>query len=424
MASDLPVSKQQLRYIGLIALIGLLWKSFTLRSPWFLLPDMPPLPTPNTCKVFHKDILKFCEDFTTIPDSNLLLISCDPQRHKWNTFTNTHPPNLPPGEIYIFDPTSPLTPPKLVSSIPELTDDFRPLGLSATYSSSSEGNIRVFITNQARAAPKVEVVEIHLPSLSTKHIATITHGLIYSPNGIAAVSSAGFYLTNDAYFSRRRWSQAGVVAEVVTGIPGGSLVYVSFSDDGGVKATRIVRLPLANGVAVDPVHRRVWVAGSLTGVYQYVYTPDDPTVVETGAFLRTAMLPDNILFSKATGGVYVSGATSAGKLLRSIRDVEAPVPPSLTAQLLPMVHREAEKAHIAWRGNDVANVALRRQEWRWGTVFVDDGGVFGGVSTGGVVDGGVFVGVSLVGRGVVVCDEVPVKGGTVPEVKEMVKDEL
>ncbi|KAF8542062.1 hypothetical protein BDD12DRAFT_979226 [Trichophaea hybrida] len=422
MASDLPISKKQLRYIGLIALIGLLWKCFTLRSPWFLLPDMPPLPTPNTCKVLHKDTLKFCEDFTTIPDSNLLLISCDPQRHKWNAFENIHPDNLPPGEIYIFDPTSPLTPPKLVSSnIQELTNDFRPLGLSAT-SKDEKGNIRVFITNQARTTPKVEVVDIHLPSLTTKHIATITHGLIYSPNGIAAVSSSGFYLTNTAYFSRGL--KAGVLAEIVTGIPGGSLVYFSLSDDGGVKAKRIVRIPLANGVAVDPVHRRVWVAGTLTGVYEYVYNPDDPTVVEAGAFLRTAIMPDNILFSKATGGVYVSGATAAGKLLKSMRDIEAPAPPSLTAQLLPVVPRDAEKAHIAWRGNDVANVALRRQEWRWGTVFVDDGEVFGGISTGGVVDGGVFVGVSLVERGVIVCDEVPVKGGTVPEVKKMVKDEL
>jgi len=374
---------------------------------------MPPLPTPNTCAVFHPDKLPFCEDFTALPNSPLLLLSCDPARH----FKGVHPSHPPPGELWLFDPTAPQTPPIQIL-IP--VTDFRPLGLSAT---KGEHGVRVFVTNQARTGARVEVLDLDLPRQRATHVATIRHPLIHSPNAVAAVSKDGFYLTNDAFFAHI--STVGVIAEALSGLPGGSLIYVSTLDLAQPKAKRIVRLPLANGVAVDPEKQRLWVAGMGMGVYQYVYDARDPTVVEAGAFLRTAMLPDNILFSPATGGVYVSGITSLRAMGRAMGDERAVGPPSLTAQLLPKVPKTAEKAKVAWRGNDVANVALRRDEWRWGTVFVDNGTFFGGVSTGAVLEGGRFVGVSLVARGVVVCEEVPVKGGTVPEVKkESVKDEL
>jgi len=83
-----------------------------------------------------------------------------------------------------------------------------------------------------------------------------------------------------------------------------------------------------------------------------------------------------------------------------------------------------DDVEVLKRKYDIANSALRREEWRWETVFVDDGTFYGGPSTGAVLEGGRYVGVSLLDRGVVVCDEKPVKGRTVVELENEVKDEL
>lgn len=437
------MSARQWRWIVVIALLGFLYKSFTLRAPWFLLPAMPSVPSDHSCAVHHADRLAFCEDFTTLPGSPLLVLSCDSARREWNHITNTFPPNLPAGELWLFDPALPAKTPKRIV-LPDTLADFRPLGISAATGAGGGGKIRLFVANQAKRGPRIEAIDIDLAAdtdtetdtnarrtagpghLTGLHVTTLTDALITSPNSVAAVDRNGFFMTNDVMSARSaHWSWA--VLELLSGLPGGSLVYVAL--DGAAltpAAKRVARLPLANGVAVDPQHRRLWVASMLSGVSQYVYSTADPTRVEQGAFLRTVMLPDNILFSPASGGLYVSGVTSLRAFAESQANASAPAPPSLSVQLLPKLPpRDADKHRVAWRGNDVSNAALRRDEWRWGTVFIDNGSFFGGVSTGGVVDGGRFVGVSLQQRGVVVCNEPPVRGGIVPEKKDhKPKDEL
>ena len=425
----------------MIALLGFLYKSFTLRAPWFLLPAMPGVPSDHSCAVHHADRLPFCEDFTTLPGSPLLVLSCDSARREWNHLRNVFAPNLPAGELWLFDPTLPAkTPTRIV--LPDTLIDFRPLGISAA---GGGGEIRLFVANQAKRGPRIEVIDIDLAAADTssdtdagsdahgtagpgrlagRHVATLTDALIASPNSVAAIDRNGFFMTNDVMFSRS-WA---VVGELLSGLPGGSLVYVALDGAALVpSAKRVARLALANGVAVDPQHRRLWVASSLSGVSQYIYSATDPTRVEQGAFLRTAMLPDNVLFSPASGGLYVSGLTSLRAFVESQANASALAPPSLSVQLLPkLALRNADKSRVAWRGRDLSNAALRRDEWRWGTVFIDNGSFFGGVSTGGVVDGGRFVGVSLLQSGVVVCSEPPVRGGIVPEKKKnhRAKDEL
>jgi arylesterase/paraoxonase len=340
-----------------------------------------------------------------------LLLSCDPQRHNYSTLTGNFPPSLPPGELWVFDPSAPETPPRqviVVQGLGEGLADFRPLGISAT--STRDGYIRVFVANQAKSGPRVEVLDLdlELSSAEARHVATIQHPLIYSPNSVAAVNATGFYVSNDVYFARGS-SMLGVAAEVITAAPGGSLVYVSMQEPAPV-VKRATRLALANGLAVDTGNNRVWAVSSPKGVYSFTYNPADPSQLVSEQFMRTASLGDNLILSP-DGEVYVSGQTNVRALAASVGDAAAPKPGSLVARLVPK-----------GKGTDVANAALRKEEWRWESVFEDDGAFYGGVSSAAVLEGGKFVASSLVEKGVLVCGEVP-KVGRGEKEKEM-KDEL
>jgi len=416
--SALPVTSTQLRWIGLVSVLALLWKTLTLRSPFFLVPPLPAIAVPHTCVVHHRDILPYCEDFAAIPNSPLLLLSCDQERHKWNHVSGNIPSGLRAGEVWIFDPTSPTEPPRRVHLGVE---DFRPLGISATNTTSGT---RFFVVNQALAGARVEVFDLSRDTSEAKHTATLQHARIASPNSVAATSSTGFYLTNDLFFARRGSAHvAALAAELLTAAPGGSLVHVSLSTEMGVERAQVVsRLAAGNGVAVDTATNRVWAAASLKGVYEFHYDPADPARVGNARFLRAAVLVDNLVF--AAGEVFASGFTSLWGFFESSRNPEAKRPGGLTAKVLPLLKMREDAVEVVKRKYDIANSALRREEWRWETVFVDDGAFFGAVSTGAILEGGRYVGVSLLERGVVVCDEKPVKGRTVVEPEEEVKDEL
>jgi hypothetical protein len=404
-----PASPLPLKLILGLVLLCVLWRTLTTRAPFFLVPRLGALQQPHSCRVHHRPLLQNCEDFTLLPSSPLLLLSCDPQRHNFSTLTGTFPDSLSPGELWVFDPSAPETPPRqvvVVQGLGEGLADFRPLGVSAT--TTRDGTIRVFVANQAKAGPRIEVLDLdlELSSAEARHVATIQHPLIYSPNSVAAVNATGFFVSNDFYFARGK-NLLGAAAEMITAAPGGSLVYVSMEPE--VKATRAARLALANGLAVDTRNHRVWAVSTTKGVYSFTYNPSDPSQVVPEQFVRTASLGDNVVLS-ADGEVYVSGQTNLRALMASVGDAAAPKPPSLVARLVPK-----------GKGADVANAALRKEEWRWESVFEDDGSFYGGVSSAAVLEGGAFVASSLVEKGVLVCRDVPKVGRGKEEVR---KDEL
>ena len=351
--------------------------------------------------MYHPSVLPFCEDFATIPDSTLIVLSCDSARKEWSHLKNQLPAGLRAGELHLYDPQSPTTLP-LKLTVP--VADFRPLGISAVR--LPDGRARLFVANQAFAGATVEVVDVELTSGATTHAATVADALIQSPNGIAAVSPTGFFVTNDLYFARK--SLPAALLEVVLGIAGGTLVHVELTAALAPKnATRVARIAFANGVVADPATRRLWVAGMLSGVYEYVWDGADAAALTTVDFARSAMLADNLVFSEATGGVYVSGVASVKALGPAFADPDAARHPSLTAELLPRLVKGDVGIDAARRGADIANKALRTEEWRWATVFADSGSVFSGATSGAVLQNGRFVATGLLSRGVVVCKEAP-----------------
>lgn len=317
--------------------------------------------------------------------------------------------------------------------------DFHPLGLSAI--TLEEGKARVFVTNQAKVRAKVEILDVELETGKSNHVKTVVNAKIHSPNGIVAYNSTSFYLSNDLFMSRR-WSTA-LLLEAVFGVPGGQVLYVSLPTSSFTEGKQnqryeaeiysIAHVCFANGLAFDPAESRLYVASTTHGIYSYsLPSPSQPWLAHPHSFHRTPFAPDNLFFSHAQKKLYVSGVSSISAIATAMMSPSAPAAPAWTVELLPelprmgVVEEKVLKREKAFRSVDLANRPLRMEERRWRSVFMDDGTTFGGVSTGGVVDTkGTYVGVSMVGEGVVVCDTVLERRGSLPK-EEVVeeKDEL
>jgi hypothetical protein len=311
-------------------------------------------------------------------------------------------------------------------------EDFHPAGISAV--KLDDGNVRLFTPSAAREQPTIEVLDVDLSSGKASVFATVLDPVIKSPNGIAAISENAFYFTNTQYVSRQSKLLGNL--EALFGIPGGNLVYVSLLPNGTTKRVqKVAQLAFGNGIAVDNAAGKFWVVSSIKGVYEYDFEKDAPWKVRLVEFLRTAMLPDNLKLA-ADGKVYVAGLASPMQTFAWVENPSLQDPPSWALELLPKmevfegeIKDEAVKEHAvkveeALRAVDMGNMLLRKNEWRWKTVFFDDGSFFPVMSTGSVVQGGKFVGVSVFANGVVVCDGVPVQRPKPKEVKEQVQQDI
>lgn len=343
---------------------------------------------------------------------------------------------MPKGEIFLWDYSKPEVEPTLLSGAESLGVDFHPLGISAVprEEGSGEGDeVRLFITNQAKKEPRIEVLDVNLDTKTARHKRSLTDAKISSPNGIVGIDENSFFITNDGFFSRV-WSTL-LLFEVILGAPGGQVVHVSVPPvapaTGGkdsVNAYSVAWISLANGLALDRVKQKLYIASSTHGVYTYSI-PDmaHPYLAVPESFRRTPFTADNLHLGP-TGRLFVSGIYSLNAFGSSMLS-QGPVPPAWTAELLAGAD-PSDRREVALRGLDPANSPLRKEEWMWRSVYLDDGRFFGGVSTGGVVDmQGTFVGVSVVGEGVLVCKKVIGRPGVLvkkegEEEEEKVKEEL
>jgi len=333
------------------------------------------------------------------------------------------------GEIFLWDYSKPEVEPTLLSGAESLGVDFHPLGISAVLREG--GGVRLFVTNQAKKEPRIEVLDVNLDTKTARHKRSLTDAKISSPNGIVGIDENSFFITNDGFFSRV-WSTL-LLFEVVLGAPGGQVVHVSVppvapaaTDKDSVNAYSVAWISLANGLALDRVKQKLYIASSTHGVYTYSI-PDmaHPYLAVPESFRRTPFAADNLHLGP-TGRLFVSGIFSLSDFASSMLS-QGPVPPAWTAELLVGVD-PSDGREVVLRGLDPANSPLRKEEWMWRSVYLDDGRFFGGVSTGGVVDmQGTFVGVSVVGEGVLVCKKVIERPGVLVKKEggeEKVKEEL
>jgi len=309
---------------------------------------------------------------------------------------------------------------------------------------------RIFVANQARIGGLIEVLDFDMETASFMHIQTIRNPRIHSPNAIVALDKDHFFVTTDMYFARR-WA-SGVVVEVALGLPLGEILYVALTGDdnrkGGVRVQLVSKIAVGTGIEIDRESQTLWASSLSNGIYEYHYglqpkkagvedTHNDPLFPITttaSKFIRTPFWPDNIMFSPTTKKLTVSGVASMKGFFTSIFSPEAKKPSSWTIELLPKLGRqhlttEEGLREMSLRIADPANNPLRRVEMRWRTVFWDDGTMFGGVSTGGIVGFGKgrgegYVGVSLLDRGVICCEKIPDIRGWLLKEKERGHEEL
>jgi len=359
----------------------------------------------------------------------VLFLSCDRSRREWYHPFGAFPSGVAKGEIFLWDYSKPEVEPTLLSEAESLGADFHPLGISAVLREGG-GDVRLFVTNQAKKEPRIEVLDVNLDTKTARHKRSLTDAKIFSPNGIVGIDENSFFITNDGFFSRK-WSTA-LMFEVILGVPGGQVVHVSIpplapaTGKDWVNAYSVAWISLANGLALDRVKQKLYIASSTHGVYTYSI-PDmaHPYLAVPESFRRTPFAADNLHLGP-TGRLFVSGVPSFRDFATSMLSEGTVGPPAWTAELLVGVD-PSDKREVALRGLDPANSPLRREEWVWRSVYLDDGKFFGGVSTGGLVDmQGTFVGSSVVGKGVLVCKKVVERPGVLvkKEGGEKVKEEL
>ena len=114
--------------------------------------------------------------------------------------------HIPPrdGNILLFDfnkPENNLHRLHLSSSSSFDPDQFNPHGLSY-WQDPNSGTLQLFVVNHLQDGNAIEMFEYHPTEYNLKHIRSIRHPLISSPNDIVAISETSFYFTNDHYFQR------------------------------------------------------------------------------------------------------------------------------------------------------------------------------------------------------------------------------
>ena len=274
---------------------------------------------------------RYCEDIESIPGvTGTVVISCDANRHRWNTVMGPLVDAEPRGSLFTYTyPTS--SSEKRAQAVPvELvrfpsSKTFHPLGMSILPHSSGQGAL-LFVVNHGRERSSVEL--FRLSAGEERWIAewqrSIVHPLAtHTPNSVHALTETSFVVTNDHLIARRpgpwdshlmpllrqllfgdggkeesglkRWivermakllSRRGIAArlaqiETILGLSLGWVSHVQFDrhgvDSQGVTVNRIAKgIPFANGIVVTPDQRTMVVAAT---TYPGVFMYDLPTTL-------------------------------------------------------------------------------------------------------------------------------------------------
>ncbi|TLD14888.1 hypothetical protein PspLS_10808, partial [Pyricularia sp. CBS 133598] len=209
--------------------------------------------------VLFADRIRNCEDGIVVPELGVAFLSCDPGRDGWNTVMGAFAENQdanPGGQIWLYryskdvvaaddDATMRLQRFGL-SGFPE-PKLFHPIGIAFDHPTET-----LFVLNNDVRGPRLEVFR-YKPSIISpllKHLGTIEHPLIYSPNSVEVVSSTELYITNDHRFPARYHPILSTLENYLL-LAKGTVVRVKLSSKPStIESIRTVAsLPFANGIA-------------------------------------------------------------------------------------------------------------------------------------------------------------------------------
>ncbi|KAJ4184951.1 hypothetical protein NW755_008865 [Fusarium falciforme] len=253
-------------------------------------------------EIKFEDRMRSCEDVFLLEEHHLAIIACDAGRERWNTVMGVFlEGEVTNADLWAYDYESASKPDAESLTRIKLTDfasaqDFHTLGLAFHKETST-----LYVTNHAKAGPRIELFKLDIASFTAKHIRTIEHPLIHAPNAIALISDKELYVTNAHYFTRAQ-SKFLSLLETYLSLPLGPVVHVSLQHP-EVKATVVARVPFANGIEVLN-SSTVAVSSTSSGTVFLFNTPDKLTF-ENPTKIRVPFLPDNL--SWANGKLLIAG---------------------------------------------------------------------------------------------------------------------
>ncbi|RYP56735.1 hypothetical protein DL769_009875 [Monosporascus sp. CRB-8-3] len=268
-------------------------------------------------KFADRDGVRSCEDALMVESIGVAIVACDPGRERWNTVMGFFLPDPVPGaDIYIYDYKSASTPDSEALQRVELVgfpggSDLHTLGMAFDETTST-----LFVSNHAKAGPRIEVFKLEVNALKATHVRTVSHPLIHGPNSIVLISSEEFFVTNDHAIPGTR-SKLLSVLETYIAPPTGTVVHVDLRG-AEVEADVVARVPFANGIEIINATTVAVASTSRGAVYLYTMTrrplpsspqPNDDKAAQKrtpeltyASRVGVPFLPDNLSLSRSKTG--------------------------------------------------------------------------------------------------------------------------
>jgi arylesterase/paraoxonase len=268
-------------------------------------------------EVKFRDQLRNCEDVLFEEGMGIAFLSCNPGRDQWNTVMGTFVPPLAKQDgkesahIWIYDySTSGVSDSEALRTL-TLTDyanaaDFQPLGIEFDAATST-----LYVINHSRNSGNIiEVFQVSVQDAVAKHVQTLTHPLIHTPNSIHSLGDGKLLVTNDHYMGALISPFLSQV-ETFAGIPGGSVVYADIHNPSHTKS--LARIPFANGIAVLNSTIVAVATSSKAGVNFYQFDADT-TSLKFRKYLRAGSSVDNLSID-SSGKLLMAGHPFAPALV-------------------------------------------------------------------------------------------------------------
>ncbi|KAF4449051.1 hypothetical protein F53441_7701 [Fusarium austroafricanum] len=308
------------------------------------------------------DDTMLCEDLHLHVSSGLLFTACEDSyeaRFSWFPGLGVlHDPltaSTSRGSIHVIDPKA------FVSKRLEFQDFSGPFvthGIDVINDPKSKDNVYVFAVNHVphadylqhvvngkshdeysgnKAASQIEVFYHVIGSSTVKHVRSISHPLIQTPNDIVAHSPSNIYVTNDHYYREGRMRQ---IEDVYHGAKWSNTVYVQITDmlskdsTAGLETSVVLTgLHNNNGLAHGRTPNEIAIGSAASGTIHIANIKGNHTLQVLDSIPFDTTVDNPFYFSDPFADVngdssgYVSaGLSKAADLAKSIGDDAATEP--------------------------------------------------------------------------------------------------
>ncbi|KAJ4424443.1 hypothetical protein N0V82_000965 [Gnomoniopsis sp. IMI 355080] len=128
-----------------------------------------------------------------------------------------------------------------------------------------------------KPASRIEVFHHKLGSSTIKHVRSISHPLIKTPNDVYAVSPTEVYVTNDHYYFEGHWR---TVEDVWPGAKWSNVIHAKVSEDGSVEAEpALEKLHNPNGLGHGRTEDEILLASATGGNFWIAKLQEEPKAI-------------------------------------------------------------------------------------------------------------------------------------------------